>query len=196
MDSWFRQPLGWSQYNKLLFSFASYSAVVQLAINFYGSSECHESMSTGCRRQVHEITNCSYLRLINSLFLFLHTGGSLYFGWVSPPPAWRPHQAYPWSQRISNKWAASTLQPCCAESVVPTKIFQLRQLPPAVCHSGMLARNITSELKSVSWGILWLCHVKHQVRRTGKSKLKAVGILIIHGRGVPTAQPEQIFPAQ
>lgn len=97
---------------------------------------------------------------------------------------------------MSNKCAASTLQPCCTGSVVSAKIIQLRQLPPAVCHSGMLARNITSEFKPVSWGILWLCHVKHQVRGTGKSKLKAVGILLTHGHGVSAAQPEQIFPAR
>lgn len=152
-------------------------------------------MSTECRWQVHEIINFSFLRLINSVFFFLYTGGSLCFGWVFFP-AWRPHQAHPWNRRMSNKCAASTLQPCCTGSVVSAKIIQLRQLPPAVCHSGMLARNITSEFKPVSWGILWLCHVKHQVRGTGKSKLKAVGILLTHGHGVSAAQPEQIFPAR
>jgi len=182
LDSRFRQPLGWSQHNKLLFSFASCSAVVQPKISFYGSSESHVSMSTGCRRQVHEIINCSYLRLINSVFLFPYTAGSLFFF-----PAWRPHWAYTWSQRKNSKWAANTQQPCCAGSVVSAKIFQLRQLPPAVCHSRMLARNITSELKPVSWGIVWLCHVKHQGKGTGKKKLQGMGILILHGRGMPTA---------
>lgn len=97
---------------------------------------------------------------------------------------------------MSKKWAASTLQPCCAGSVVAAKILQLQQLPPAVCRLGMLARTGTCELKPVSWEILWLHHVKHPTEETGKSRLKAVGMLVIHGGGVPTAQPEQIFLMQ
>lgn len=69
------------------------------------------------------------------------------------------------------------------------KLFQLWQWHPAVCHSGMQARSRTSEPEPVSWEILWLCHVKHQVRRAGKDKLKDVGMLFM-----VMEQPEQITP--
>lgn len=126
LDSRFRQPLGWSQYNKLLFSFVSCSAVVQPASNFYGSSKHHVSMSTGCRWQAHEIIDCSYLKLVNSVFLFTYTGGSLSFF----SPSWRPHQVHPWSPVMGSKHIAALLSSVtCFNKDIPALAVASCSLP-------------------------------------------------------------------